>query len=95
VEHCVALVAGTRNYRWMSAAAPATAVILRTLTGLSLLALAVSGAVAQSGMGKRVALVVGNGAYANMVTLKNTINDARDMAAAFRGLRFIVMLTRL
>jgi hypothetical protein len=39
----------------------------------------------------RIALVVGNGAYAN-VPLKNPVNDARDLAAALKGLGFSVTL---
>ncbi len=40
--------------------------------------------------GKRVALVVGNGAYAHTRPLANPVNDARDVAAALRGLGFEV-----
>jgi Caspase domain len=39
---------------------------------------------------KRVALVIGNGAYANAPVLKNPPNDARDMAKALRELGFDV-----
>ena len=41
---------------------------------------------------KRVALVIGNAGYAAPADLKNPINDARDMAAALRGLGFDVIL---
>jgi hypothetical protein len=39
---------------------------------------------------KRVALVIGNGAYANAPVLKNPPNDARDMAKTLRELGFDV-----
>lgn len=41
---------------------------------------------------KRVALVVGNGAYRSAVALPNPPNDAADMAAALRELNFEVIL---
>ena len=40
---------------------------------------------------RRVALVIGNGAY-QTAPLKNPVNDARDMARALRGLGFEVIL---
>lgn len=40
---------------------------------------------------RRVALVIGNGAYANAVLLDNPRNDARAMAAMLRGLDFEVI----
>ena len=39
---------------------------------------------------KRIALVIGNGAYATAPPLKNPPNDARDMAAALKALGFDV-----
>lgn len=36
----------------------------------------------------RVALVIGNGAYDNVVPLKNSLNDAADMCASLQGLGF-------
>jgi len=39
---------------------------------------------------KRIALVIGNGAYTGAPTLKNPPNDARDMAATLKGLGFEV-----
>jgi len=39
---------------------------------------------------KRIALVIGNGAYVNAPPLKNPPNDARDMVAALRALGFEV-----
>lgn len=48
--------------------------------------------VAQSSGGTRYALVIGNAAYGEMGTLKNPINDARDMAASLGRLGFSVDL---
>ncbi|WP_198024775.1 caspase family protein [Bradyrhizobium sp. Cp5.3] len=42
--------------------------------------------------GKRVALVIGNGAYRNVPTLLNPPNDAGDIAAALKRLGFSVSL---
>jgi tetratricopeptide (TPR) repeat protein len=41
--------------------------------------------------GLRVALVIGNGAYANVPSLSNPQNDAREMAGALRDLGFKVI----
>src|SRR5262249_51365316 len=41
---------------------------------------------------KRVALVIGNGAYVNTTPLTNPRNDAEDMAAALRALGFTVIV---
>lgn len=40
--------------------------------------------------GKRIALVIGNGAYTSAPPLRNPANDARDMAATLRALGFDV-----
>src|ERR1700694_2304613 len=40
--------------------------------------------------GKRIALVIGNGAYTSAPPLKNPPNDAREMAATLRTLGFDV-----
>ena len=48
-----------------------------------------TGSASQSA-GKRVALVIGNGAYTSAPPLKNPPNDARDMAATLRALGFDV-----
>lgn len=40
---------------------------------------------------RRVALVIGNGSYAHAPTLKSPLNDAEDVAAALKALRFDVM----
>jgi hypothetical protein len=42
------------------------------------------------GVGRRVALVIGNGAYENASPLKNPPNDARDMSATLKELGFDV-----
>jgi len=39
---------------------------------------------------QKFALVIGNGAYANITKLNNPVNDANDMAAALQGLGFTV-----
>ncbi|PKN07719.1 MAG: hypothetical protein CVU73_09865 [Deltaproteobacteria bacterium HGW-Deltaproteobacteria-8] len=46
--------------------------------------------VSQARAERRIALVIGNAAYPN-APLKNPVNDARDMAAALRGLGFEVI----
>src|ERR1044071_1861560 len=69
------------------------------LAGLFTLALAVQPARAQNGRGigvgqagaRRVALVIGNGAYRNVPRLANPVNDARDVAALLRSLGFEVV----
>ena len=43
------------------------------------------------GVGRRVALVIGNGAYEHVPALKNPRNDAEDMAAALRDVGFEVV----
>lgn len=39
---------------------------------------------------RRIALVIGNGAYTNAPSLKNPPNDARDMAGVLKSLGFDV-----
>ena len=63
--------------------------LLRSCTGLVLLIVFVSPALAAS----RVALVVGNAAYAHVPDLANPLNDAADIGAALENLGFAV--TRL
>jgi Caspase domain len=41
---------------------------------------------------RRVALVIGNGAYQYTTTLKNPVNDAQDIASVLKELRFQVIL---
>src|SRR5689334_2494416 len=50
-----------------------------------------SAAPAEGDPGRRVALVVGNGAYANAPPLPNPPRDASAMAEALRGLGFEVI----
>ena len=59
-----------------------------TNTGGALLMLALPAAAATE---RRVALVIGNSSYANAPVLSNTVNDARDMAAALRRIGFEVV----
>ena len=56
------------------------------LVGLVCWLAAVSAAAAQTE--KRVALVVGNGAYKHVPALRNAPSDASDMTARFRMLGF-------
>ena len=54
---------------------------------------AVSAAQAQgAGAGKRVALVIGNSAYQHVTRLTNPVNDASDIAAQLKTLKFEVLL---
>jgi len=48
-------------------------------------------AIRRNAEGRRVALVIGNGGYAE-VPLKNPVNDARDMAALLKSMGFDVIL---
>jgi hypothetical protein len=43
---------------------------------------------------KRVALIIGNGAYQNTVALSNPVNDAEDMAFALQAVGFEVIVER-
>jgi len=61
---------------------------LLVLIGLTLISLSDSSAAAS----RRVALVVGVGEYAHAPALANTLNDARDVAAALTRLQFDVDL---
>ncbi len=70
-----------RLARWCRAAAAA----------LGLLVLLVQAADAQPGPARRVALVIGNGAYENAPVLANPPNDARAVAGKLRGLGFEVV----
>ncbi len=56
---------------------------------LMFLALLVPGARAQPDL--RVALVIGNGTYAEAGTLANPVNDAADIAAKLRQIGFTVI----
>jgi uncharacterized caspase-like protein len=70
-----------RLARWCRAAAAA----------LGLLVLLVQAAHAQPGPARRVALVIGNGAYENAPALPNPANDARAMAGMLRRVGFEVL----
>ena len=65
-------------------------VIFALLSGVLLLALASAPSLAAAG---RVALVIGNAAYAHAPRLANPLNDAADIGAALERLGFAV--TRL
>src|SRR5258708_23032479 len=43
---------------------------------------------------RRVALVIGNGAYQNTIALPNPVNDADDMAVALRAVGFDVIVEK-
>ena len=60
----------------------------RIVIAVALIAGAAHAALAE----KRVALVIGNGAYINAPPLANPKNDAEDMAAALKALGFTVIL---
>ncbi len=72
-----------RTVRTLRRQAALFAVLLSTVIPCTLLAQAE----------RRVALVVGNGAYQNAGTLRNPVNDARAVAESLRRLGFDVMLT--
>ena len=72
-----------RTVRTFRRQAALFAVLLSTVAPCTLLAQAE----------RRVALVVGNGAYQNAGTLRNPVNDARSVAESLRRLGFNVMLT--
>lgn len=72
----------TRTVRSFRRQAALFAVLLSTALPCTLLAQAE----------RRVALVVGNGAYQNAGTLRNPVNDARAVAASLQRLGFTVML---
>lgn len=66
---------------------PALRGVVAAVTGIVLLASAAAAAVAET----RVALVVGNGAYAHTTVLSNPANDASDIAAALEKSGFTVV----
>jgi hypothetical protein len=61
--------------------------LVAVVLGAAALALSASGGLASG----RVALVIGNGAYADLGTLGNPTNDADDIAATLRGMGFQVV----
>lgn len=56
--------------------------------GMAVIALLGQSSAGAAAPEKRVALVIGNGAYRNAPTLKNSVNDAKLMAEAFSALGF-------
>jgi Caspase domain len=71
------------------------AVLLRLLARLAMLSMAAAMAImsaAPAAADKRVALVIGNGAYRNVPVLPNPTNDAQDVAAALKRLDFETVL---
>lgn len=63
----------------------------RLLSFVAALILSIGFAIAPAFAEKRVALVIGNAAYRNAGELKNSRNDAADMAASLKGLGFKVI----
>ena len=69
------------------------AVCLMAITAYSVIAAAIAGLLAQPALAqKRVALIVGNSAYAHAGPLANPANDAGDMAAVLKDLGIEVIL---
>ncbi len=64
---------------------------MRWFTGLAVLLACLAGRTPARAEPQRLALVVGNAAYATFPKLVNSANDGRDMAEALRGLRFDVV----
>ena len=60
-------------------------------TGIVALAMLAVGSWAHAADDKRVALVIGNGAYKNTIDLPNAPVDAKAVAAALRKLGFLVV----
>ena len=77
-----ALLTMNRTVRTLRRQAALFAVVLSSVIPATLLAQAE----------RRVALVVGNGAYENAGTLRNPVNDARSVAQSLQRLGFNVML---
>jgi len=67
-------------------------VFFRALLAVTFLILLVPPLQAQVADGKRMALVIGNGAYKNVPELKNPRNDSSDIAAALKAVGFEVLL---
>ncbi len=64
-------------------------IFLRTIISITIFLSCVS---SSAFAGKRVALVIGNGSYANAPALANPKNDAADMAASLESLGFTVIV---
>lgn len=70
----------------------ASLLLRRLMLALILLAMVLPGIVlAQDGQSRRIALVIGNGAYQNAPELSNPGNDAEDLAAALKNVGFEVI----
>jgi uncharacterized caspase-like protein len=72
----------------------ARVLVLARIAGLAAIALSYTASVSSAAVSageKRVALVVGNGAYQNAVRLDNAVFDAKAVAAGFRKLGFQVV----
>lgn len=65
---------------------------MKCIFALFMLASIAAGAAPAYASAKRVALVIGNGAYVSATPLANPKNDAEDMAAALKSLGFTVIL---
>jgi hypothetical protein len=83
----------TDLFRWILALRPAHpfSPLKLLLCALAAVVVLTWPAVANIAADKRVALVIGNGAYQNAPTLDNATFDARAIAEAFRKLGFIVV----
>ncbi len=67
--------------------------MLRNAACIVIAAALIVGAAEQAALaGKRVALIIGNGAYTNAPPLTNPRNDAEDMATALKALGFTVIV---
>ena len=64
---------------------------IRTLAALLLACIALLLFPSREAEARRVALVIGNGAYKDTAALTNTRNDATDVSAALKRLRFEVL----
>lgn len=76
---------------WLREGLPRYNAAMGRLAGLVLAFLGLLLLPAGGAAGKRVALVIGNGAYAEAGTLANPLNDASDMAARLRAIGFEVI----
>jgi uncharacterized caspase-like protein len=66
---------------------------IRVIAGPIIVAVALLiGATASSRAEKRVALLIGNNAYHNVVSLNTAVNDARTLAGVLRKLNFSVLI---
>lgn len=73
-----------------AAASPGCSLLRLALVAVALVAMLLPPSLAATEAGRRMALVVGNDAYAAITPLDNAGNDARSMAGELRGLGFQV-----